>query len=236
MNYRLIAVKLGDQLKQTSSINEINRIAQAVFSFDVEEHQNDAITSQRAKMTYNWVMTLAEQEIPEKEKLDLLITFIKEIAPEFAQSNLLEESGTISTKGIDNEEISSFSRELFMLMPLHYPFEMHFELAIKPAVESLGYTISKANDNLKTGTVIEQIKDSIKRARLVVADVTERNPNVFYEMGLAHAYGKEVLILTQRTDDVPFDITHLRYFKYDLDNDFEGMKRKFYNVFKKNLE
>jgi len=49
----------------------------------------------------------------------------------------------------------------------------------------------------------------------VIADCTGRNPNVFYEIGLAHASGKPVILITQNSDDVPFDIRHLRYIQYD---------------------
>jgi hypothetical protein len=52
---------------------------------------------------------------------------------------------------------------------------------------------------------------------LIVADVTGKNPNVFYELGLAHTIGKDVIIITQSDDDVPFDLKYLRYIKY-VDN------------------
>jgi hypothetical protein len=51
---------------------------------------------------------------------------------------------------------------------------------------------------------------------LIVADCTDRNPNVFYEIGLAHAIGKPTILLTQREEDVPFDLRHWRYIAYQL--------------------
>ncbi len=223
-------------ITQTSKFLKIYYVKLPELEFNVKEHQNDAITSQRAMTTYNWVMTLAEQQIPEEEKLDLLKSFINALSPEIAQSQILEEAGynPILEKAAGDAAIST--NEIFMLMPFKYPFGMNFELVIKPVVNSLGYNITKADDNFKIGSVMDKIKESIKRARLVVADVTGRNPNVFYELGLAHAFGKDVLIITQNSEDIPFDITHLRYFKYELDNDFEKMKSKFFRVFKENLE
>lgn len=53
-------------------------------------------------------------------------------------------------------------------------------------------------------------------ARLIVADCTHRNPNVFYEIGLAHAIGKPTILLTQKSQDVPFDLRHLRYIACQL--------------------
>lgn len=51
---------------------------------------------------------------------------------------------------------------------------------------------------------------------MVVADVTDKNPNVFYEMGLAHALGKTTIIIKQKdAPPVPFDLRNYRYFEYD---------------------
>jgi nucleoside 2-deoxyribosyltransferase len=52
------------------------------------------------------------------------------------------------------------------------------------------------------------------RADLIVADLTGRNPNVFYELGYAHALGKRTLLLTQKIDDVPFDLRHRQLVEY----------------------
>ena len=52
------------------------------------------------------------------------------------------------------------------------------------------------------------------RSRAVIADCTTRNPNVFYEIGMAQTVGKPVLLITQDESDVPFDLRHLRYIKY----------------------
>jgi nucleoside 2-deoxyribosyltransferase len=54
----------------------------------------------------------------------------------------------------------------------------------------------------------------LNRAEIIVADVTGRNGNVFYELGMAHTIGKPVIIITQNKEDVPFDLRHLRFFKY----------------------
>jgi hypothetical protein len=62
---------------------------------------------------------------------------------------------------------------------------------------------------------MEDIWESICTARVVVADVTGRNANVFYELGIAHTMGKDCVVITQAPQDVPFDITSRRYIQYD---------------------
>jgi hypothetical protein len=54
----------------------------------------------------------------------------------------------------------------------------------------------------------------IDRSRVVVCDCTGRNPNVFYEAGIAHTLGREVILITQADQNVPFDPRHLRYVRY----------------------
>lgn len=54
----------------------------------------------------------------------------------------------------------------------------------------------------------------IDRSRVVVCDCTGRNPNVFYEAGIAHTLGREVILVTQADHDIPFDRRHFRYVRY----------------------
>lgn len=72
----------------------------------------------------------------------------------------------------------------------------------------------RADDIYSAGIVIDEIWGKLCEAQIVVADATGRNANVFYEMGLAHAIGKEVVILAQATSDIPFDLQHRRVILY----------------------
>ena len=62
---------------------------------------------------------------------------------------------------------------------------------------------------------MEQIRVSIQQSRLCVADVSQRNPNVLYEVGIAHTLGKPTILLTSKIEEVPFDIRALRIVVYD---------------------
>ena len=82
MNIRLIAVEIGDGLKYDTSINEVNRIGQAVFPFRMDHFPNDAITSQRAQLIHNWILSLARHKCSASERTRLLTTFVERLAPE----------------------------------------------------------------------------------------------------------------------------------------------------------
>ena len=85
----------------------------------------------------------------------------------------------------------------------------------KVVVEQCGLECRRADDVFKAGQSMEQAWEQMNRARLIVADVSGRNPNVFYDLGIAHTLGKPVILITQREDDVPFDLRHLRFIQYE---------------------
>lgn len=79
-NYRLIAVQVGDALKNETSINEINRIAGAIFLFRRENFQNNSITSQRAQLVHDWILSLARQRMGDDERNRLLKSFCDQLS------------------------------------------------------------------------------------------------------------------------------------------------------------
>lgn len=87
-------------------------------------------------------------------------------------------------------------------------------LALQEVVAEVGGVCVRADNIWKHNAIIDDIVDLIARSRVIVCDVTNRNPNVFYEMGLAHMLGRQVVIITQNPADVPFDVSHLRYVHY----------------------
>ena len=97
---------------------------------------------------------------------------------------------------------------IFILMPFSTDFDDVYRLGIKAACESAGAYCERVDEQFYNDSVLQRIYNQIAKADLVVADMTGRNPNVFYEVGYAHALGKEVVLLTQSADDIPFDLKH----------------------------
>ncbi len=105
----------------------------------------------------------------------------------------------------------------FVLMPFEVAFDSVYE-AIKAGAENAHMQCERADAVRDNQAVIEKIKKSIQRAGLIVADMTDDNPNVFYEIGYAHGLGKECLLITQTpSEDAPFDLRHLEHIKYSTD-------------------
>jgi hypothetical protein len=104
--------------------------------------------------------------------------------------------------------------DVFVLMPFASEMTDIYYNHIAKIVEKNGITCKRADELFEPGVVMRDIWSFICAAKAIIADCTGRNPNVFYEMGIAHTIGKTVILVTQEERDIPFDIRHLRYIKY----------------------
>jgi hypothetical protein len=105
-------------------------------------------------------------------------------------------------------------RYCFVVMPYGKPWYQRVCDSIKKAAISERYTCAVAKDIASSGGIMRQVWDGIRKADVVVADLTENNPNVLYETGMAHALGKEVVLITQDVNTLPFDLRALRCVAY----------------------
>jgi hypothetical protein len=106
------------------------------------------------------------------------------------------------------------NQRCFVLLPLRSPFLGYFDKIIKPAALEAGLTAIKADELYGTRAVIRDIWELIWTSRLAVAIVTDQNPNVNYELGMCHTLGVPTILVTERSEDVPFDYRHRRYVRY----------------------
>jgi hypothetical protein len=91
-----------------------------------------------------------------------------------------------------------------------------YEFLIKPAAEKAGYVAQRADHDNSPGTITEQMYDHILNDDLVIAVLTFHNPNVFYEIAIAEAAARPLILLCEKSQTVPFDISQRRVIKYEL--------------------
>ena len=116
------------------------------------------------------------------------------------------------------------------LVSVMMPFDAGFSpvyATLQETAADAGFQCRRADEIWENPSVIQDIVTLIDKSFVVVCDCTGRNPNVFYEIGIAHALGREVVMITQADADIPFDLRHLRYIKY-LNNGEgrQGLKAK----------
>ncbi|MFL6282637.1 MAG: hypothetical protein ACJ74Q_05660 [Pyrinomonadaceae bacterium] len=105
--------------------------------------------------------------------------------------------------------------QLFMLTPFTQELRPVFDDHVKKVTKEMGLTAGRADDFFTIGSIIQDVWSAIHNAVIIIADCTGRNPNVFYEIGIAHTLGKDTILISQSIDDIPFDLRHLRVIVYE---------------------
>jgi hypothetical protein len=112
--------------------------------------------------------------------------------------------------------IREFLDTCFVMMPFGSWFDRYYQDIYTPAIKEAGFEPVRADELFTTGSVVEQIWEQIQKAKVLLADLSGKNANVFYELGLAHAAKKPVVFTSSVVEDVPFDLRHLRVIIYDI--------------------
>lgn len=107
----------------------------------------------------------------------------------------------------------------FVIMPFKEELDLVYG-TIKKGLSAAGYVCNRVDEIPGSTPIVNKILTEILRSRYIIADLTDCNPNVFYELGVAHSFkdASNIIILKQSGSRVPFDITHLTYIEYDVDN------------------
>ncbi len=98
------------------------------------------------------------------------------------------------------------SKKCFVVMSFKEEYDDVYELGIKKTVEYCGYECFRLDDDPGPKHIPERLIHELIEADLVIVDVTEANPNVYYELGISHTLGNKTILLTQSIDKLPFDI------------------------------
>jgi len=104
---------------------------------------------------------------------------------------------------------------VFVVMQFSEPYQQLYEDVIKPVTADLGLSASHGDDVFGPGLILHDMAQRIVEARVIVAEITPPNQNVFYELGYAHALAKPTILLAQRGKQLPFDVSGYRVLFYD---------------------
>lgn len=199
MDARLIAVQVGDALKYSTSLNEIDRIAAAALKVRRESFPNDAITSARAQKVYDWVLSLARAPLEQEDRESRLVTFCRELAtkdewPGIAE--ILERSGILGNK-LNREEYRLFMNRNFHGEVVRHaqPLFMdgHFFHAVFEAAKAYNKAVRDKAQSTKDGqSLMLEVWGWEKGCLKLTACVTDTDKNVqdgvkFLSAGLMNA-------------------------------------------------
>lgn len=105
-----------------------------------------------------------------------------------------------------------------VMMPMRSDFDEVYA-TIRQSANDINLRCRRADEIWNSQAIMQDVANLIAESVVVIVDCTGKNPNVFYEMGIAHTLGRSVIPITQSPADVPFDITHLRYIRYLNNNE-----------------
>lgn len=185
----------------------------AVDSFKVKREQVDEFIDV-------FLQTLRDAELLEDVGSDKS-RVLDATSPTEVGSGVSEEQIKKLSKGITVQDTDS----CFVMMPFADPLGAYYASVYQPAIEKAKLKPVRADAEIfGTGKIIDQIWTGINSARVLVAELTGRNPNVLYELGLAHALRKPVVLVSSNEGDVPFDVRHVRVIYYNVTDPFWGQK------------
>ena len=112
----------------------------------------------------------------------------------------------------------------FVIMPFADKFKDAYELAIKPSCIENGYRCERLDEQIFYENILTRIYEQIEKADLLIADMSDRNVNVYYEVGYAHGIRRELILLANSSADIPFDLKHYPHIVYD--NGLSSLKQQ----------
>lgn len=116
---------------------------------------------------------------------------------------------------LHNLMVTSSTPKAFVVMEFKKEFNDLYSEIIKPTLELLGFEVVRADESFNNGSIIHEIISELTGASVIIADITPNNPNVYYEVGYAHALKKDVILLcNENRERLPFDLADFRTIFY----------------------
>lgn len=113
-------------------------------------------------------------------------------------------------------DVRSSDTRVFVVMQFGEPYDTLYREVIQPVSHEMGFKAVRGDDVFRPGIILQDIWWDIVSSDVIIAEITPANPNVFYELGLAHALGKQTVLLANRQiDKLPFDVSGYRVIFYD---------------------
>ncbi|MBI3742762.1 MAG: restriction endonuclease [Chloroflexi bacterium] len=114
-----------------------------------------------------------------------------------------------------------FPKLAFVVMPFAETLEDTYLYGIRRACSATGLECKRGDEIQHGNVVIEEVLDHIKRARVTIAELSDHNPNVFYEVGWAHALSRPTVLVARKGTALPFDVRHINTLFYTNIKDLE---------------
>lgn len=182
---------------------------------EIEIIKMDDFRSHMERQSLELNKNFAASELRWREVNHLVLSGQEDDRNIYSKSRYIQQpSSFLSSHGVEVESITDSSNLVFMLTPFHSDYYTDYTVVVE-AANALGLEVQRGDEKASGGDIFNQILKAIVSARIIVANITGRNPNVFYELGIAHALNKPVILVCEQGNDVPFDLQSKRIVFFD---------------------
>ncbi|OQX90664.1 MAG: hypothetical protein B6D58_09760 [candidate division Zixibacteria bacterium 4484_95] len=202
---------LSDSLKVKGEIDKAIMVAYKGFTNDAKLVAGDSNIE---------LLSFAELE----KKLDEKDVTKLKISSELIQHKAYSWGTIVQTfirKAEEEGLPDKFEDLVFVLMPFSFEMKDIYWYGIRGSIEKLGLKCARADEIENNSDIIKEIFDHIKRAKFIVAEVSEKNPNIFYEVGYCHALGINPILVARKGTEIPFDLKTQSHIFYESIKDLE---------------
>ncbi len=154
------------------------------------------------------------------DEVDVLATSLPFVIPRNQVGIWCQDVQPIHVTGFQVEAQRSTA---FVVMQFTKPYNELYTEVVKPICEEFQITSIRADETYGPGLIIADVAKQIAEASLVIAEITPANPNVYYEVGFAHALNKPTILIAEAKTDLPFDVSPFRVLFYE--NSINGKRR-----------
>lgn len=182
---------------ELAKLNDMRRY----YESQIQEMNNELMSNNKRWMEVNHLL------VSEKEKNHT----------QAIEGNL---SIFLKNHGLTVEDLKIDKKSVFFLTPF-IESEIPVFKEVKDICQNVGLKCSRGDEEFIKGDILPHILKKISQARLVIANIDGRNPNVYYELGIAHALDKPTILLTKSLSDTPFDLQSKNIIQYGNFNELE---------------
>ena len=192
-------------------------IASVAYFMSVKSklRQSNEIDKYRDKIEKK-VYELQDELVSNRERFEqvnhLLLEYQKTNITNFQEVSKMQDLKFFKNLDIDTDIIVN-KKMIFVLTPFNEKYDKTYEI-IKKTCNRSGFECRRGDEERVSGQILRHIMNEILRARIIIANISGRNPNVMYELGICQAIGKPVLLISESEYDIPFDISVSRILIY----------------------
>lgn len=198
----LIVFIIYSNMKQSRYDNENNR---ALFE-SMRKSFETQIYSLSDKLSRN------EERWRDVNHLLIRKEYVNE-TPELNYNNRIVLNNFLKSNGITNEDMMVDKRLVFVLTPFHPEFERDYSI-IKDTCMDVGLKCIRGDEEYFSSDIFSEMLRYIVSANLIIANINGRNSNVLYELGIAQALDKPVILISREPENLPIDIKSKRFLIY----------------------